>query len=61
VCGTFEVHDGVITVWRDRFDLVDFSLSWLRGLGKALVRGGRGRADTPDRSGRGADYRGVRS
>lgn len=23
VCGTFEVHDGLITIWRDRFDFVD--------------------------------------
>ena len=23
VCGTFEVHDGQITLWRDRFDFVD--------------------------------------
>lgn len=61
VCGTFEVHDGAITVWRDRFDLVDFSLSWLRGLGKALVHGGRDRTTTADRPGRGADYRGARS
>ena len=31
VCGTFEVHDGLITVWRDRFDFVDFTLSFIRG------------------------------
>lgn len=37
VCGTFEVHDGRITLWRDRFDWVDFSLAWLRGAGKALL------------------------
>ncbi len=24
VCGTFEVHDGRITVWRDYFDAFDF-------------------------------------
>ena len=26
VCGTFEVHDGLITLWRDRFDFVDVTL-----------------------------------
>ena len=30
-CGVFEVHDGRITLWRDRFDMVDFVLSFLRG------------------------------
>lgn len=38
VCGTFEVHDGRITVWRDRFDFVDFALAFPRGLLKALLR-----------------------
>jgi limonene-1,2-epoxide hydrolase len=37
VCGTFEVHDGKITLWRDRFDFVDFTLAWLRGALKALM------------------------
>ena len=37
VCGTFEVHDGRITLWRDRFDWVDFTLAWVRGAGKALL------------------------
>ncbi len=37
VCGTFEVHDGRITLWRDRFDWADFSLAWVRGVGKALL------------------------
>ncbi len=41
VCGTFEVHDGKITLWRDRFDMVDFALSWLRGAAKALLGGKR--------------------
>ncbi len=31
VCGTFEVHDGRITLWRDRFDFVDFGWSFVRG------------------------------
>ena len=37
VCGTFEVHDGRITLWRDRFDWVDFSLAWVRGGAKAAL------------------------
>jgi len=39
VCGTFEVHDGRITLWRDRFDMVDFALSFVRGALRALVAG----------------------
>ena len=31
VCGTFEVHDGRITVWRDRFDFADLTWSFVRG------------------------------
>jgi limonene-1,2-epoxide hydrolase len=37
VCGTFEVHDGLITLWRDRFDFVDFTWSFVRGGIHALV------------------------
>ena len=37
VCGTFEVHDGRITLWRDRFDFVDFMLAFVRGGLKALL------------------------
>lgn len=37
VCGTFEVHDGLITLWRDRFDFVDFTLAFVRGGLKLLV------------------------
>ena len=37
VCGTFEVRDGKITLWRDRFDFVDFVLAWVRGALKALL------------------------
>ena len=37
VCGTFEVHDGLITLWRDRFDWVDLGLSFVRGGVKAVV------------------------
>lgn len=31
VCGTFEVRDGKITVWRDRFDLVQSTAQLLTG------------------------------
>src|SRR5262245_44908913 len=31
VCGTFEVRDGTILLWRDRFDFVDFTWSFVRG------------------------------
>lgn len=31
VCGTFEVHDGLITLWRDRFDFIDLTWSFVRG------------------------------
>lgn len=32
VCGTFEVHAGRITLWRDYFDTLDFLKATLRGL-----------------------------
>ena len=35
VCGTFEVRDGQITVWRDRFDFVDV----LAGTVRRTLRG----------------------
>ena len=44
VCGTFEVHDGRITLWRDRFDWVDFSLAWVRGGAKAAFAAVRARS-----------------
>ncbi|HEX3705644.1 MAG TPA: limonene-1,2-epoxide hydrolase family protein [Mycobacteriales bacterium] len=31
VCGVFEVHDGVITLWRDYFDWKDVMVGSLRG------------------------------
>ncbi|MCC5951451.1 MAG: nuclear transport factor 2 family protein [Acidimicrobiia bacterium] len=37
VCGTFEVHDGKITLWRDRFDFVDFTVALTRGLAGAAI------------------------
>lgn len=32
VCGTFEVHAGRITLWRDYFDTLDFLKATVRGL-----------------------------
>lgn len=37
VCGTFEVADGRVTVWRDRFDFADVTVALLRGALRALV------------------------
>lgn len=36
VCGTFEVHDGLITLWRDRFDLADVTAKTVAGTAKNL-------------------------
>jgi limonene-1,2-epoxide hydrolase len=44
VCGTFEVVDGHITLWRDRFDFVDFTVAFVKGGLRALVGLVRGRA-----------------
>lgn len=38
VCGTFEVHDGRITIWRDRFDYADLTWAFARGAARALLR-----------------------
>lgn len=46
VCGVFEVHDGVITLWRDYFDWRDIAVSGLRGL--LAVVAPRLRARMPD-------------
>ena len=43
VCGTFDVEDGRITLWRDRFDWVDFTLAWVRGGAKAALAAARAR------------------
>ncbi|OBB74043.1 limonene-1,2-epoxide hydrolase family protein [Mycobacterium sp. 852014-52144_SCH5372336] len=36
VCGTFEVHAGRITLWRDYFDTLDFLKATVRGLVAAV-------------------------
>lgn len=38
VCGTFEVRDGRVAVWRDRFDFVDVSRGFARGALRAVTR-----------------------
>lgn len=37
VCGTFEVRDGRIVLWRDYFDWTTFLTAGARGAGKALM------------------------
>lgn len=37
VCGTFEVRDDKIVLWRDRFDYLDVTWAFIRGGLKALV------------------------
>jgi limonene-1,2-epoxide hydrolase len=37
VWGRFEVEDGLITVWRDSFDWLDYFVGLLRGIAGALV------------------------
>jgi limonene-1,2-epoxide hydrolase len=37
VCGVFEVHAGRITLWRDYFDMFDFTKATLRGLAATVV------------------------
>ena len=44
VCGTFEIRDGKVFVWRDRFDFANFLAGTARGLAKgalSLVRSAR--------------------
>lgn len=37
VCGVFEVRDGRITLWRDYFDMFDFTKAVVRGVIGAFV------------------------
>ena len=41
VCGTFEVRDGRIELWRDRFDFADLAWAMLRGAIGAVLPGAR--------------------
>jgi limonene-1,2-epoxide hydrolase len=38
VCGTFEVRDGRIVLWRDYFDFVNLSWALVRGLVRGVLR-----------------------
>lgn len=37
VCGVFEVRDGRITLWRDYFDIIDFTKAFVRGLAGTVL------------------------
>lgn len=37
VCGTFEVRDGRIALWRDRFDFLDVAAAFVKGAVQAVV------------------------
>ena len=37
VCGVFEVRDGRITLWRDYFDMFDFTKALVRGVVGAVI------------------------
>jgi limonene-1,2-epoxide hydrolase len=37
VCGTLEVRDGKVVLWRDRFDYADVTVAFLKGAVRALV------------------------
>ncbi len=49
VCGTFQVRDGKVVLWRDRFDFVDFTIGTLRALVGIVVPGLNRRAIPPHR------------
>lgn len=37
VCGTFEVRDGKVVLWRDYFDYADVTWAMVKGAARALV------------------------
>ncbi|MFI9387223.1 limonene-1,2-epoxide hydrolase family protein [Kutzneria sp. NPDC052558] len=39
VCGTFEVHEDRITLWRDYYDQATYLAACLRGVGRMVVSG----------------------
>lgn len=41
VCGTFDVRDDRIVLWRDYFDMATFLASSVKGVGRAAVSGAR--------------------
>jgi limonene-1,2-epoxide hydrolase len=44
VCGRFDVEDGEIVLWRDRFDWMNYTVATLRGLVGILVPALRAKA-----------------
>jgi limonene-1,2-epoxide hydrolase len=48
VCGRFDVRDGQIVLWRDYFDLGNFSLGLLRGMLGVHIPGLRAKAPLRD-------------
>lgn len=48
VCGTFEVHDGRITLWRDYFDYADALRGVAVGIGRAALSVVRRHSHRPD-------------
>jgi limonene-1,2-epoxide hydrolase len=44
VCGTFEVREGKVVLWRDRFDYADLTVALVKGAVGALVASLRRRA-----------------
>ncbi|WP_433472829.1 limonene-1,2-epoxide hydrolase family protein [Spirillospora sp. CA-142024] len=49
VCGTFEVHDGKITLWRDYFDWATFLAASAKGLLSAALSAARAPRTRPSR------------
>ena len=47
VCGRFDVEDGQIVLWRDRFDWMNYTVATLRGLVGVLVPSLRAKPPTP--------------
>jgi limonene-1,2-epoxide hydrolase len=47
VCGRFDVKNGVIVLWRDRFDWMNYTVATLRGLLGVLVPAIRAKPPSP--------------
>jgi len=47
VCGRFDVENGEIVLWRDRFDWMNFTMATLRGLAGMLMPGLRAKPPRP--------------
>jgi limonene-1,2-epoxide hydrolase len=49
VCGTFEIRDGKVALWRDRFDYVDLAVAFVKGAARALLSSARSARSGPQR------------